>query len=98
MSYSQQKILAIVLTIVAGAITLVQAGNADVLGLTPRVLAWLGVLSGVIGIGLGFLPSVRGMGSDPGFLANRIMDLTPVQRRELREMVDRKHAEQEQTS
>ena len=92
MTYSQQLLLARCLSVAAGAIVLIQAGNADVLGLSVRALAWLGILAGAISLALAALPSVRGSSRDPGNIAERISELTPAKRRELLAEVERRHA------
>lgn len=92
MTYSQQLLLARCLSVVAGVIVLIQAGNADVLGLSVRALAWLGILSGAVSLALAALPSVRGSSRDPSNIAERIGELTPAKRRELLADVERRHA------
>lgn len=83
MSYGQQRIVAIgVAVLLAGFAVILAADPAD-FGLTPVAARWLGVVVAMLGVGQGFLPSVRGMSRDPGFLANRIMDLSPAERGEL---------------
>lgn len=95
MSYGQQLIVARALTIVVGGITLIQAGSADTLGISLRTLAWLGILSGMIAIALGFLPNARGTDKSPEHIANRIVELSPTDRAKLAELVQQKHEERE---
>ncbi len=94
MSYTTQRALAVAVTVVLAMIGAIQLANADTLGLTPRLTAWLGIASVGLGILAGFLPNVRGRATDPQFLADRISELPAEDRRRLAsEMADR--AEQE---
>lgn len=83
MSYTQQRALAVAVAIVLAMIGAVQLADASVLGLTPRLTAWLGIVSVGLGILAGFLPNVRGRATDPAFLADRISDLPPHERKAL---------------
>lgn len=83
MSYGQQRALAIAVAICLGMLGAISLANADTLGLTPRVVAWLAILSTGLGILQGFLPSVRGTDQRPEHIANRIMELAPAERTEL---------------
>jgi hypothetical protein len=82
-SYSQQRILAVAVAIALGMLGAIAVGNAETLGLTPRILAWLAIISTGLGILQGFLPSVRGTDQKPEHIANRIMELTPAERADL---------------
>lgn len=75
MSYRHQRVAAFAVAVVLGGLAVVQAGDPADFGLTPVAGRWLAVLASMLGIAAGFLPSVRGMGSDPKFLANRVAEL-----------------------
>lgn len=77
MSYIAQRYLAVAVTVVLAMIGAIQLANADTLGITPRLTAWLGIASVGLGILAGFLPNVRGRATDPEFLADRISELPP---------------------
>lgn len=83
MTYQQQRVLAIAVAIGLGMLGAVAVGNADVLGLTPRILAWLSIVATGLGILQSFLPNVRGTDQQPEHIANRIMDLSPADRASL---------------
>lgn len=83
MSYSQQRVLAIAIAVCLGMLGAVALGNAETLGISPRVAAWLAVISTGLGILQGFLPNVRGTDQQPQHIANRIMELSPSERRDL---------------
>lgn len=83
MSYGQQRVLAVSIAVCLGMLGAVALGNAETLGISPRVAAWLAVISTGLGILQGFLPSVRGTDQQPEHIANRIMELTPAERSEL---------------
>jgi hypothetical protein len=89
-TYSQQRVLAIAVTVCLGMLGAVALGNAETLGISPRILAWLSVFSTGLGILAGFLPNVRGTDQKPEHIANRIMELTPVERAELQAEVERR--------
>lgn len=59
MSYQTLRLAAIVLTVIAAFIGFVQAADPVSLGLTPILARWLGIVGGVIGVILGFLPRVQ---------------------------------------
>lgn len=80
MTYAAQKRAAIAVAIILAGLAVVQAAAPADFGLTPVMARWLGVLTAMLGVAAGFLPSVRGMGADPSFLANRVWDLPPAQR------------------
>ncbi len=81
MSYQTQKYLAIAVSAVLAGLALVQVGNPADFGLSPVLAHWLNVVIAMLGILAGVLPSVRNLGGDPVFLANRISELPPEQRR-----------------
>jgi hypothetical protein len=76
MSYAQQKRCAYAVAILLAGLAVVQVADPADFGLTPVMVRWLGVLTAMLGVAAGFLPSVRGMGNDPGFLANRVSELS----------------------
>lgn len=82
MTYSQQRIAAILVAAILVGIAALQAAPMD-FGLTPIMARWLGLVGTVLGVVAGFLPSVRGMSTDPTFLANRISELPPKKRKAL---------------
>jgi hypothetical protein len=79
-SYQTQRYLAIAVAVLLTGCAVILAANPADFGLTPVAARWLGVVVAMLGVAQGFLPSVRGMSQDPGFLANRIMDLSPADR------------------
>lgn len=83
MTYSRQRVLAVAVAICLGMLGAISLASAETLGLTPRVVAWLAIISTGLGILQGFLPSVRGTDQRPEHIANRIMELTPAERRDL---------------
>lgn len=83
LNYSQLRVLAIITTILSAGLLAVHAADADILGLTPRILAWLSIVAGMIAVGQGFLPDVRGTATDPTFIKNRIRELPPEDRLQL---------------
>lgn len=95
MSYSQQRVVAIAVAVCIGMLGAVSVASADTLGLTPRILAWLAIVSTGLGILQSFLPSVRGADQQPEHIANRIMELSPAERSELIDTVAAKHAAEE---
>lgn len=80
MSYTAQRYIAIAVAVALAMIGAIQIANAETLGITPRVSAWLGIVSVGLGILAGFLPSVQGRARDPEFLIRRIEDLPPEDR------------------
>lgn len=90
MSYTAQRYLAIGVAVCLAMLGVVAIGNTETLGITPRVAAWLAVLSTGLGTLQGFLPSVRGTDQQPEHIANRIMELTPAERRALLDDLDRR--------
>lgn len=95
MSYAQQLVLARVVAVVIVAVTAIMAGNADLLGITPRITAWLAIFVGVLGAVGGYLPNVLGTDRQPEHIANRISELKPSERVELRTLVEQRHQEEE---
>lgn len=86
MSYQTQYTLAVLVTVLLAILGTVQLGNADLLGVTPRVSAWLGIAASGLGIAAGFLPNVRrtpAARNDPEALAGRVWDLPPDERRQV---------------
>ena len=59
MSYAALRVLAIVLTIMQGTITLIQLADPVTLGISLLVAHWLAIVAGAIGLTLGFLPRVQ---------------------------------------
>jgi hypothetical protein len=80
MNYEQKVLLARAVAVTIVAVTLIQAGNAEMLGITPRIGAWLAILVGVLGAVAGFLPNVRGTDQQPEHIANRMDDLSAADR------------------
>lgn len=76
MTYSRQRVIAVAVAICLGMLGAVSLANADTLGLTPRIVAWLTIISTGLGMLQGFLPNVRGTDRQPEHIANRIMDLS----------------------
>lgn len=56
--YRWLYIAAIVFTVIAATIGLIQAADPATLGFGPVAARWLGVISGVVGVVLGFLPRI----------------------------------------
>lgn len=75
MSYANQKRAAVAVAALSALIGFIQLGNAELLGLTPRALAWLGITASFLGFLAGALPSWRSETSDPRFLAHRVSEL-----------------------
>lgn len=73
MSHDNQRALAIGVTVLLGCLGAVQLASPDVLGITPRVSAWLGIVSVGLGLLASFLPNVRG--TSPETLADRVWNL-----------------------
>lgn len=80
MSYATQRYFSITVAVLLGLIGAVQLANADTLGITPRLSAWLGIASVGLGILAGFLPRIQGRTTDPESLADRVWDLKPDER------------------
>jgi hypothetical protein len=80
MRYQHQRYLAYAVAILLAGIAVVQAADPADFGLTPVMVRWLGVITAMLGVAAGFLPSVRGMSKDPEFLANRVWELPPQER------------------
>lgn len=76
MNYSHQRVIAIAVSICLGMLGAISLANADTLGLTPRIVAWLTIFSTGLGILQSFLPSVRGTDQQPEHIANRVMELS----------------------
>jgi hypothetical protein len=83
MTYRQQRYLAVAVAVVLAGIGVLQVADPSDFGLTPVALRWLGVLSAMLGVLAGYLPSVRGRGTDPEFLADRVWELSPDDREQL---------------
>jgi hypothetical protein len=91
MTYGQQRALAIAVAAALGMIGAVQLGNAQTLGITAQMTAWLGVVSAGLGILAGFLPTIQGRSRDPEFLADRIDDLSASDRALLLSEMEHRH-------
>lgn len=89
--YSRQRALAIAVAVVLGMLGAISLASAETLGLTPRVVAWLAIVSTGLGILQGFLPSVRGTDQQPEHIANRIMELSRPERLELLAEIEQRH-------
>lgn len=95
MSYTAQRYIAVAVAVVLAMIGAIQLANAETLGITPRMSAWLGILAVGLGILAGFLPSVQGRARDPEFLADRVWELKPADRRMVAsDLADRASLEQ----
>jgi asparagine N-glycosylation enzyme membrane subunit Stt3 len=75
MSYQAQRYLAIVVAVLLAGIAVIQVADPADFGLSPVAAHWLGVVVAMLGVLSSFLPSVRGMGTDPTFLIHRIQEL-----------------------
>lgn len=95
MSYAQKLTIARVVAVAILAVTLIQAGNADLLGVTPRIGAWLSIFVGILGGAASYLPNVLGSDQKPEHIANRILELKPSERIELRTLVEQRRQEEE---
>ena len=95
MNYGQQRVLAIAIAVCLGMLGAVALGNAETLGISPRVAAWLAVISTGLGILQGFLPSVRGTDQQPEHIANRIMELNRAERLDLLAEIEKRHADED---
>lgn len=80
LSYQGQKTAAIVVAMLLAGLAIVQVADPADFGLTAVAVRWVGVVTAMLGVLAGFLPSVRGMGNDPSFLINRISELPPYER------------------
>lgn len=76
MSITAQRYLAVAVAVTLGLIGAIQLGNPDTLGITPRITAWLGIVSVGLGILAGFLPNVRATTKDPKVVADRFAELS----------------------
>lgn len=83
------RALSIAVTVVIGVIGALQIADQAVLGLTPRMVAWMAIVSTGLGVLSGFLPRVTGPSTDPETLADRVWSLPP----HVREMVARELAD-----
>ncbi len=59
MSYTIQYWAAVVVAVALGGLTFLQAGDAESFGISPVVVKWLGVVSAMLGVLAGALPSWR---------------------------------------
>jgi hypothetical protein len=75
MSYQAQRYAAIAVSVVLAGLGVILVADPADFGLTPVAARWLGVAVAMLGVLQGFLPSVRGMGTDPAFLIHRIQEL-----------------------
>lgn len=57
---SQQRALAVSVTVLIAFLTLIQAADPVTLGISAQFVAWSGILAGALGVLLGFLPRVQG--------------------------------------
>lgn len=94
MSYSQQRVLAIAVLVCLAMIGAISLGNAETLGLSARVVAWMSVLAVGLGALQGFLPNVRGTDQQPAHIANRVMELSKPERLELLDEIERRHRQE----
>lgn len=95
MTYGQQRVLAIAVAVALLVIGAIVAGDHELLGVSPRMVAWLAIVA----IGLGglqsFLPDVTGKAAKPEHIANRIMELSKPERLELLSEIERRHVTEE---
>lgn len=75
LNYAQLRMLAIITTVISGGLLAIRATDPATLGISPQVMAWIGIISGMIAVGQGFLPDIRGTATDPEFLKKRIREL-----------------------
>jgi hypothetical protein len=87
--------LAIAIAVALGMLGAVALGNAETLGISPTVAAWLAVVSTGLGILQGFLPSVRGTDQQPEHIANRVMELSKPERLELLAEIEQRRADED---
>jgi hypothetical protein len=59
MSYKFQYVVGIVVALALAALGAIQAAGGGPLGTSPRAMAWLGVLTAVLGIARSFLPRLN---------------------------------------
>ena len=64
MSYTAQYWVSVAVTVTLAIFAAIQVGNPDALGISPRVIAWLGIASSGLGVLAGFLPRVTAPPSD----------------------------------
>lgn len=83
MSYSQQRVLAIAVAVALATIGAASIGNQEILGISPRLAAWLAIVAVGLGSLQAFLPDVTGKAQKPEHIANRIMELSHPERMEL---------------
>jgi hypothetical protein len=58
-TYRYLWIASLLVTLLLAAWTAISAAGGDRLGLSPQTMAWMGILSGVLGMLLGFLPPLQ---------------------------------------
>jgi hypothetical protein len=58
-TYQRLWIASLLVTLLLAAWTAISAAGGDRLGLSPQTMAWMGILSGVLGMLLGFLPPLQ---------------------------------------
>lgn len=80
LSYANQRMLAVAVAVLLAGVAVVQVADPADFGLTPVMVRWLGVIGAMLGVLSSFLPSVRGMSTNPDFLANRVSELPPSDR------------------
>lgn len=83
MSYQAQRYAAVAVAVLSAGLAVILAADPVDFGLSPIAARWLGVVAAMLAVLAGFLPSVRGMGMDPAFLADRISELPSAERRVL---------------
>lgn len=93
--YREQRVLAIAVAIALAMLGAVALGNAETLGITPTVAAWLAVISTGLGVLQSFLPKVTGADQQPEHIANRIMELSRAERLELLAEIEQRHASEQ---
>lgn len=59
---STERIFAIVIAVVLATLTTIQVADPSLLGISPRAVAWLGIVAGALGTVQSFLPAVQGDG------------------------------------
>jgi len=94
-SITAQRYLAVAVAVTLAVIGAIQLGNPETLGITPRITAWLGIVSVGLGILAGFLPNVRATTKDPKVVADRFWELDPRERQiALADLEERRKAEE----
>jgi hypothetical protein len=58
-TYQKLWIASLLVTLLLAAWTGISAMGGDRLGLSPQTMAWMGILAGVLGMLLGFLPPLQ---------------------------------------